>query len=678
VQWFYRACWVASLFILQTAVSAAETKSPITHETLWRMKQVGAPTPSPDGRWVVFSVGEPAYDEQDELSDLWLVPGDGSAPPKRWTTAKGTESSPAWNPDGTRIAFSAKREGDEVAQIYLLDLSGGEARRLTQSPVAARTPKWSPDGKLLLYQSSVYPGATNDVSNRRIADERKKAKSKVRVYEGFPIRRWDKWLDDTQTHLHVISADGSGQARDVLAGTVLVSGPGFRGALGEGAGDTLEPVWASDSQSIVFTATTNAHTAAYAESVSQLYQVSLAGGEPRALTSGDASHSHATFSPDGRWLGFLVNSGEGVIYSLDRLAVAPWPWTGSIQPLAKAFDRSVGSYSFSTDSRTIYFSAEDSGRIQLWSVPIDGGEPRLAIERSQGVWLSMTIPPRAATPVLYGHWETATQPAEVFRVDLTSGTSRRLTEFNVVAAAALDWQPLREFWFTNRVGRRIHSYLALPSGFDESKKYPVFALIHGGHALMWRDALTRRWNYHLIAQPGYVVLLTDYVGSTGYGEKFTLDILGDPLRGPAEDINAAVDEALRRYPFLDSRRQAAGGASYGGHLANWLQATTTRYRCLVGHAGLASLYSQWATSDAIYHREVMMGGPFWEKTAAWLDQSPATYAKDFKTPMLLSIGETDYRVPLNNTLEMWSLLQRQKVPSRLLLWPDEKHLVLKG
>jgi len=203
-------------------------------------------------------------------------------------------------------------------------------------------------------------------------------------------------------------------------------------------------------------------------------------------------------------------------------------------------------------------------------------------------------------------------------------------------------------------------------------------LIHGGHANMWRDSITRRWNYHLLAQPGYVVLLTDYLGSTGYGERFTRDILGDPLRGPAEDINAAADEAIRRFPFIDGSRQAAGGASYGGHLANWLEATSRRYKCLISHAGLASLYSQWATSDSIYHREVMMGTPFWEKPNAWLDQSPATYAKDFKTPMLLSVGESDFRVPLNNVLEMWSLLQRQGVPGRLLVWPDENHWILKG
>ena len=195
---------------------------------------------------------------------------------------------------------------------------------------------------------------------------------------------------------------------------------------------------------------------------------------------------------------------------------------------------------------------------------------------------------------------------------------------------------------------------------------------------MWRDSITLRWNYHLLASPGYVVLLTDYRGSTGYGEAFTLDILGDPLRGPADDVNQAADEAIRRYPFIDATRQAAGGASYGGHLANWLEATTTRYRCLVSHAGLASLESQWATSDSIHHRELMMGGPFWEKPDAWRDQSPVAYAKSFRTPMLLSVGENDYRVPVNNTLEMYAVLSRMKVPARLLVWPDENHWIQKG
>jgi dipeptidyl aminopeptidase/acylaminoacyl peptidase len=224
----------------------------------------------------------------------------------------------------------------------------------------------------------------------------------------------------------------------------------------------------------------------------------------------------------------------------------------------------------------------------------------------------------------------------------------------------------------------VHSFLVTPAGFDPSRKYPLFVLIHGGHANMWRDQISLRWNYHLLASPGYVVLATDYRGSTGYGEQFTLDILGDPLRGPADDINQAADEAIKRYAFIDGGRQAAGGASYGGHLTNWLEATTTRYRCLVSHAGLSTLQTQWGTSDVMYGRELMMGGPFWENPKAWADQSPAAYAKDFKTPILLSVGENDFRVPMNNTLEMYGALQRMRVPARLLVWPDENHWILKG
>jgi dipeptidyl aminopeptidase/acylaminoacyl peptidase len=658
----------------RAASDTAPTK-PLTHEALWLMSRVGSPAVSPDGKWAVFPVTEPAYDEKKEVSDLWIVPIDGSAAPRRLTSTKSSESAAAWSPDSRRIAFAAKREDDEVNQIYVLDLAGGEAHRVTSSPLAARTPVWSPDGRSIAYQAGSYPGADEETNRKKVA-ERKEAKSKVRAFDAFPIRRWDRWLDDVQTHLFVVPADGGG-ARDLFKGSQLVSQPGFGGASGEGSSDSLEPTWSPDGQSIVFVATTNRNAAAYSPVNTRLFQIPVAGGEPQPLGNDNRSYTDPAFSPDGKTLCFRVGDEWGRIYALDRLGCAAWPWTGPITTVTAKLDRSVADFAFAPDGRTIYLTAEDKGYVRLFAVPAQGGEAAPLLE-PQGTFAAIAVPQRASAPLIVASWGSSVSPAEIVRVDPSAKAKKNLTTFNVEKTAAVDWQRPEEFTFTNGKGRAVHSFVVLPPAFDRSRKYPLLVLIHGGHANMWRDQISLRWNYHLLASPGYVVLLTDYRGSTGYGEQFTLDILGDPLRGPADDINRAADEAIKRYPFIDASRQAAGGASYGGHLTNWLEATTTRYRCLVSHAGLSSLETQWSTSDMIHHRELMMGRPFWENPRPWLDQSPVTYAKDFKTPMLLSVGENDYRVPMNNTLEMYSVLQRMKVPARLLVWPDENHWILKG
>jgi dipeptidyl aminopeptidase/acylaminoacyl peptidase len=250
--------------------------------------------------------------------------------------------------------------------------------------------------------------------------------------------------------------------------------------------------------------------------------------------------------------------------------------------------------------------------------------------------------------------------------------------FNTERAASIDWLPVEEFWFTSSRGKQIHNLLVKPPGFDPGKKYPLFVLIHGGPHSMWKDDFVIRWNYHLLAQPGYVVLLTNYSGSTGFGEAFARSIQGDPLEGPANEINEAADEAIKRFAFVDASRQAAGGASYGGHLTNWLAVTTDRYKALVSHAGLYDLRTQWTTSDVVYHRERNIGGPAWEGLPLWQEQSPFYRSAKLNTPILVTFGERDYRVPVNNGLEFWTVLQRQDVPSRLVVFPDENHWILKG
>ncbi len=668
---------VLTLAVL-VAATAAVARAPLTHETMWLMKRVGAPSPSPDGQWVVFPVVEPAYDEKDQVSDLWLARTDGMGAPRRITSTKAGESDVVWSPDSRRVAFSTKRESDETSQIYILDLAGGgEAMRVTALSTGASQPRFSPDGRRLLFQSTVYPGAANDAANLQAAAERKAHKYNARAYDGFPIRNWDHWLDDRQAHLFVQLAETGAPPRDLLHGTRLVAEAGFGGVSGN-AGDDLQPAWAPDGQSIVFVATVNRNAAAYASVVTHLYRIEASGGEPVAITPGDTSYSKPTFPPDGKTLYAVATREVGTTYSLDRLVKFAWPAPGAPTAVTPGWDGSVGVFACSPDSGTIFLTAEDAGLVKIFAVAAAGGEVKPAVEQLSGVFSGLAIPSRASKLMLIANWESSVRPAEVYRVDIEAGRQGRLTDFNTGRALEVEWRPAEHFWFTSKAGKRIHTLLVLPPNFDPAKKYPLLTLIHGGPHDMSADQFFLRWNPHLLATPGYVVIQTNYTGSTGFGEKFARDIQFDPFKTPGDEINQAVEEAARRFAFVDGKRVAAVGASYGGHLVNWLQATTTRYKCLVGHAGLINLESQWGTSDTIYHREVAAGGPPWEQGKVWREQNPIRYAEHFRTPILLTVGENDFRVPLNQTLENWSVLQRQKVPSRLIVFPGANHWIQKG
>ncbi len=674
---YYRFIFLIAVCLLSANGLFAQGTEIITHESMWLMKRVGAPIPSPDGKWVVFSLVEPAYDEKDQVSDLWIVPADGSAKPRRLTASKAGESGATWSPDGKKIAFSAKRDGDEAAQIYVLNVTeGGEAIRVTNVSTGARNPQWRPDGNAILFASSVYPNTMNDEDNKKVAADRKNRKYKARVFDTFPVRNWDKWIDEMQTHLFVQELKEGAKAKDLLAGTKLVAEKGFGGAIGSG-NDEIAASWTPDGESVVFAATTDRTNAAFAETTMQIYQAFTRGGEPRQITKADGSFGRPTFSPDGQTLYATFSPNTEKVFNLTRLVTID-VISGIHKVLTANFDGSVGSYAFSPDSKTIYLTSEDAGLEKIYSMAASGGEVKQAIEQTKGVYTNLTIPAKASATMIFASWDSAINPPEIFRINPNDKSQKALTEFNKEALAKWDVASPEHFWFTSKGGNKIHNMIVKPPKFDASKKYPMIVLMHGGPHTMWRDNWGMRWNYHMIASPGYVVVLTNYVGSTGFGEKFAQGIQGDPLKTPADEINQAADEAIKKYSFIDAGRQCAAGASYGGHLANWLQASTTRYKCLVSHAGLVSLDSQWGTSDSIYGREKNLGGPFWEGANIWKEQSPSSYAKNFKTPVLVTVGEQDFRVPLNNTLEYWSILQRQKVPSRLIVFPEENHWILKG
>ena len=345
--WFLLAIFACASF------AQAQPKHAITHEDVWLMKRVGAPIPSPDGKWVAFSVVEPAYDEKEVVADLWIVPADGKSAPRKLTNTKGAESGATWSPDSKSLAFSARRDGDDVNQIYVLNVAeGGEAVRVTSLSTGARSPQFSPDGKLLLFSSTVFPGALNDEDNKKLAAERKARKYNARVYEGFPVRYWDKWLTDQQTHLFVQSIEVGAKAKDILAESNLVKQKGFAGRMGD-VGEEMDAVWTPEGDAVVFTATTVKDQSAYASVDTYLYKVSIAGGEPTELPGKKGNHSKPRFSPDGKALFCVFEPDSPKVYNLNRLVRIDWPRTTRTLNVTAGFDRSIGSFAIAPNSQDV-------------------------------------------------------------------------------------------------------------------------------------------------------------------------------------------------------------------------------------------------------------------------------------------------------------------------------------
>ncbi|HET9055505.1 MAG TPA: S9 family peptidase [Chitinophagaceae bacterium] len=661
---------ILNISLLFITLSFAQTKQTITHETMWAMKRVGAPQVSPDGKWVIFNVTDPSYNESEQVSDIWIASTDGSIKPRRLTTGKGGEGGYQWSPDGKYIAFSTKREGDDAGQIYLLNVKeGGEAQRLTNLSTGASSPKWSPDGKMILFTSSVYPGAFTDSANKKIADERKKIKYKARVYTSFPIRNFDRWNDDKQTHPFIQSIEPGSVAKDLFTNVTIVSKEGFN--FGNAS-------WGYDGKEIIFTATTDFNTAAYQDPTTNIYKVSVNGGDATQLTNDGYDYATAQMTSDGKYLLCYSSANNNYkVYNINKLTRFDWPSMQNKTILSANLDRPINSYSIAANN-TIYMCVEDQGNDKIFTVSANGGNVVSLINNNLGCYSSLSISNAMANPVIVANYESASMPPEVVNINTLAKNHYFISNFNEEKLKVLDLPAPEVVWMTSSRGKKIRSLLIRPGGFDANKKYPLFVVMHGGPAGSWKDNWGYRWNYHLLAAPGFVLVMTDYTGSTGYGDKFAQDIQYDPFKGPGNEINEAAADVIKRYSFIDGTRQAAGGGSYGGHLANWMQATTTHYKCLISHAGLVNSEAQYGTSDYMWGREVMNGGAPWTQNKTWKEQNPIRYADKFKTPVLITIGEQDFRVPINNSLENWTTIQRLKIPGKLLVFPEENHWILKG
>ena len=658
-------CGFAFVWFLAASISAFAqdgAKHPITFTDLISMHRVAEPQVSPDGKWVAYTVATPDMEANRNASNIWVVATAGGA--EIQLTRSGHDSSPVWSPDGKSIAFLSSRSGD--SQVYLLSTDGGEAHPLTKLSTGADMVKWSPDGKTIAFTSSVYPDCKDDDCNSKRDAEKEKSKVKAHVAEHLLYRHWTHWNDGKRSHLFVVSADGSGAPRDLTAGADYDIPPDER----SGPGDFN---FSPDGKEICFTAVTDKIEAISTNA--DLFIVSAAGGEAKRITTQPGFDGNPVYSPDGKFIAYHSQLTAG--YESDRWRVMLYDrQSGKNENLSEGFDRSAEELAWSPESKTIYFTAENETQKQVYAMAAHAGAPpKPIIADTYNAAISLS----ADGKTLAFERTSLTMPGEVFAAAGDGTNARQLTHQNDKLLAGLEMNAPETFWFEGAEKTKVQAMLIRPPNFDASKKYPLLVLLHGGPQTMWSNAWGYRWNAQVFSAAGYVTLMINRRGSTGYGQKFTDEIANDWGGKAYVDVMNGVDSTLKKYTFIDGTRMAAAGGSYGGYMADWIATHSGRFKAIVSHASTYDKVSMFATEELWFEEHDMQGTP-WTNPETYKKWSPSTYASElgkFKTPTLVIAGERDYRVPYTQSLEFFSALQRQGVPSKLVVFPDEGHWILK-
>jgi dipeptidyl aminopeptidase/acylaminoacyl peptidase len=639
--------------LLSLAGAAHAAAHPFGFDDMARLGRLGDFDVSKDGKWVVYAVGRADVDENKVTSALWLMPVDRSQPPRKLTAGVKKDREPRFSPDGRRIAFVSDRDG--APQIYLLDLTGGEPQKLTSFVEGFGGPIWSPDGKFLVAASEVWSECKDEACDKKMHERAEKAKVKARVVERLLYRHWDGWRDGKRSHLFRVDA-ATGEARDLTPGNF--DSPPF--SLGGGPDYDLAP----DGKTLVFASN---HDAVEAISTnSDIWELTLGDGKARCLSCDNkAWDGDARYSPDGKLIAWRAQKQPG--FESDKFDLVVYDRaTRRAHRLTAEWADWVEGYHWMPDSRRLVFTSVVLGRKPIYSIGVDETAPK-------SVLASVTAGDPTPLPdgsIVFSR-SSLTHAPELWRVDARG--PHRLTELNDYSGIAFG--QVREHWVPLADGNtRMQAWMVTPPGFDDHKKYPALFWVHGGPQGAWEDAWSWRWNPQVLASAGYVVYLPNPRGSTGYGQPFVDGVSHDWGGKVYDDVMRGADD-LAALPFVDKNRMGAAGASFGGFMMNWFQGHTTRFKALFCHAGIANQSGQYATEE-LWFPEHEFGGVPWasDEYKKW---DPMAAAGHFATPELVVHGERDYRIPVEQAYLMFTLLQRRGVPSKLLVFPDENHWVLK-
>jgi len=655
--------WGLAVCALAFAATArAQEKRAVTFKDLISMHRVSGPQISPDGKWVAYDVATPDYSANRLTHDVWIVAISGGD--ARQLTHDGAFERPRWSSDGRRLAILSTHDG--VAQVYAVPAEGGEAVRVTTLSTGADNELWSPDGKWIAFVSSVYPDCGDDACNSTRDAAAAKNPVKAHVAEKLLYRHWNAWSDGKRSHLFAVPSDG-GTARDLTPGADY-DVPPFN--LGEPEAIAFSP----DSKELAFTANTDKDEAISTNG--DVFTVPVDGSSaPKRVTTNPGNDWGPIYSPDGKWIAYRAQFQPG--YESDRWRLMLYDRaSGTMSARTDDFDANVNAFAWSPDSQTIYFETEEKFEDPMYAVAVKPGSfPKPVL--STGSNGDFAISPDGRTIVFTR--TSLSMPAEIFAASSDGKDVRQITHQNDALLSQLDLPQAESFWFAGASGTQVQGMLIRPPHFDASKKYPLLLIVHGGPQVPWEDAWGYRWNPQLMIAPGYVALLINPRGSPGYGSKFVQEISRDWGGKVYIDLMNGVDAALAKYPFIDGSRMAAAGGSYGGYMVDWIATHTGRFKCLISHAGDWDEVASYATEE-LWFEDWEFGGPPWSHPELYKKWSPSEYGAalaKYRTPTLVIAGERDYRVPYTQSLEFFSALQRQGVPSKLVVFPDEGHWVLK-
>jgi dipeptidyl aminopeptidase/acylaminoacyl peptidase len=641
------------------AIATAQETRRFTVEDLLKVRRVGDPQVSPDGKHVAFTIGDVNYDLNKVITQIYVT-SIGGGDMKQLTNGAASSTTPRWSPDGKTIAFVTG------GQIWTMESDGDNKNKVTKISTSAAAPVWSPDGKWIAFTSEVYPDCSDDDCNKKKDEAAENSKVKAHITTRLLFRHWDEWRDVKRTHVFVVSSKG-GTTRDLTPGDF--DSPPYAAASG------VDFAFSPDSKELAYVR--NPDKVEAVSTNSDIYVVPLSGGAAKNITVSNRGYDVGPiYTRDGKSIIYRSQATAG--FEADRWRLMSYNRvTGVSTEIAKKFDLQVEEIALSPDGNYAYFVAGERGRLPVFRVPLGGAEPQKMVPNVSASGLQITPDGKS---LVFAH-STMAMPAEIFRADIDEGTTTPLTTANNSLMAPFGLRKAEEVEWTGALGKKIHGFIVKPPDFDPNKKYPLAVIIHGGPQSAFNDSWGYRWNPQVWVNNGYIAFLPNPRGSTGYGQQFVNEISADWGGKAYTDIMNGVADVLRRNSFIDKHRVGAAGASYGGYMINWIEGHNTdprfRFKVLVSHDGVYNLESMYGATEELWFTDWEFKGTPWTNPMMYARWSPSKFVKNFKTPILIIHGELDYRVPFGEGLQLFTAAQRMGVDSKLLVFPDEGHWVLK-